>query len=72
LKNPGIRDFRDPKVNWYEPSPFWRQGKENKKFEFCSKTSILVDQQTGIIMGALNFTETLHDIKTLPGGVGTI
>jgi len=23
LKNPGIRDFRDPKVQWYEPSKKW-------------------------------------------------
>ncbi len=23
LKNPGIRDFRDPKVMWYEPSKKW-------------------------------------------------
>ena len=26
----------------------------------------MVDQQTGIIMGALNFTQTLHDSKTIP------
>lgn len=23
LKNPGIRDFRDPKVSWYEPTKKW-------------------------------------------------
>jgi len=23
IKNPGIRDFRDPKVFWYEPSQHW-------------------------------------------------
>lgn len=23
LKNPGIKDFRDPKVNWYEPQKKW-------------------------------------------------
>ncbi|MBB1339433.1 glycoside hydrolase family 32 protein [Pseudoalteromonas sp. SR44-2] len=23
LKNPGIRDFRDPKVNWHEPTQQW-------------------------------------------------
>ena len=33
--------------------------KEHKKFEFGSKASIVVDQATGIIMGAINFTETL-------------
>ena len=31
-----------------------------------SKASIVGDQATGIIMGAINFTETLHDSKTLP------
>lgn len=51
----------------YEPDvKCYSKGKEHKKFEFGSKVSILVDQGTGIIMGALNFTETLHDSKTLP------
>ena len=42
------------------------KGKEHRKFEFGSKASILIDQNTGIIMGAINFTQTLHDSKTLP------
>lgn len=24
IKNPGIRDFRDPKVSWYEPKKVWQ------------------------------------------------
>jgi transposase, IS5 family len=44
----------------------YSKGKEHKKFEFGSKASILIDQDTGIIMGALNFTQTLHDSKTIP------
>lgn len=44
----------------------YAKGKEHKKFEFGSKVSIAVCQSTGIILGALNFTETLHDSKTLP------
>ena len=44
----------------------YAKGKEHKKFEFGSKVSIATCQQTGIIVGALNFTETLHDSKTLP------
>jgi IS5 family transposase len=44
----------------------YSKGKEHKKFEFGSKASILIDQATGIIMGAINFTQTLHDSKTLP------
>lgn len=42
------------------------KGKEHKKYEFGSKASILVEQQTGIIVGAINFTQTLHDSKTVP------
>ena len=55
-----IYSLHEPDVKCYS------KGKEHKKFEFGSKVSILVDQGTGIIMGALNFTETLHDSKTLP------
>lgn len=55
-----IYSLHEPDVKCYST------GKEHKKFEFGSKASIVVDQATGIIMGALNFTETLHDSKTLP------
>lgn len=44
----------------------YTKGKEHKKFEFGSKASFLVTQRTGVIVGALNFTDTLHDSKTLP------
>jgi hypothetical protein len=37
-----------------------------KKFEFGSNVSLVVDHETGIIMGAMNFTHTLHDSKTIP------
>ena len=55
-----IYSLHEPDVKCYS------KGKEHKKFEFGSKASILIDQNTGIIMGAINFTETLHDSKTLP------
>jgi len=55
-----VYSLHEPDVKCYS------KGKEHKKFEFGSKASILIDQSTGIIMGALNFTETLHDSKTLP------
>ena len=55
-----IYSLHEPNVKCYT------KGKEHKKFEFGSKASFLVCQQTGIIMGALNFTETIHDSKTLP------
>ncbi len=43
----------------------YTKGKEHKKFEFGSKVSILVTQTTGVIVGALNFSGTEHDSKTL-------
>lgn len=61
------RDDKDKVYSLHEPDvKCYAKGKEHKKFEFGSKASILVDQSTGIIMGAINFTETLHDSKTLP------
>jgi transposase, IS5 family len=55
-----IYSLHEPDVKCYS------KGKEHKKFEFGSKASVLIDQDTGIIMGAINFTQTLHDSKTLP------
>lgn len=45
------------------------KGKEHKKYEFGSKVSIIVTQKTGVIVGALNFNDTLHDSKTLPAAL---
>ena len=51
----------------YEPHvKCYTKGKEHKKFEFGGKVLILITQKTGVIVGALNFNETLHDSKTLP------
>lgn len=55
-----IYSLHEPEVKCYA------KGKEHKKFEFGSKVSIAICQATGIIVGALNFTETLHDSKTIP------
>lgn len=55
-----IYSLHEPDVKCYA------KGKEHKKFEFGSKASIMVDQSSGIIVGALNFTESLHDYKTIP------
>lgn len=55
-----IYSLHEPDVKCYA------KGKEHKKFEFGSKASIMVDQSSGIIVGALNFTESLHDSKTIP------
>lgn len=42
------------------------KGKEHKKYEFGTKVSILVTQDTGVIVGALNHEKNIHDSKTLP------
>ena len=61
------REDSDKVYSLHEPDvKCYSKGKEHKKFEFGSKVSILLDQQTGIIKGAINFTQTLHDSKTLP------
>ena len=58
-----IYSLHEPEVKCYT------KGKEHKKFEFGSKASFLITQNTGVIVGALNFTETLHDSKTLPAAL---
>ena len=55
-----IYSLHEPDVKCYS------KGKEHKKFEFGSKVSIIISQSTGIIMGAVNFTQSLHDSKTIP------
>ncbi len=55
-----IYSLHEPQVKCYT------KGKEHKKFEFGSKVSILLTQKTGVVVGALNFNDTLHDSKTLP------
>jgi len=58
---------RDKIYSLHEPDvKCYAKGKEHKKFEFGSKASVLVDQNTGVIMGALSFSKTIHDSKTLP------
>ncbi len=41
------------------------KGKEHKKYEFGSKVSITVTQNSGVIIGALNFSKNLYDGHTL-------
>lgn len=54
-----IYSLHEPSVKCYT------KGKEHKRFEFGSKASFLVTQTTGVIVGALNFSEQLHDSKTI-------
>lgn len=54
-----IYSLHEPSVKCYT------KGKEHKRFEFGSKASFLITQTTGVIVGALNFSEQLHDSKTI-------
>ena len=58
-----IYSLHEPQTKCYT------KGKEDKKFEFGSKVSLLITQRTGVIVGALNFTQTMHDSKTLPQAI---
>lgn len=58
-----VYSLHEPDVKCYT------KGKEHKRFEFGSKASFLVTQSTGVIVGALNFTESMHDSKTLPAAL---
>ena len=55
-----IYSLHEPHVKCYT------KGKEHKKYEFGSKASFLISQSSGIILGALTFTENIYDSKTLP------
>ena len=41
------------------------KGKEHKKYEFGSKVSITTTLNSGVIIGALNIKQNVHDSKTL-------
>jgi transposase, IS5 family len=42
------------------------KGKESKQYEFGNKSSIVKTRKSGIIIGAMAFTENLYDGDTLP------
>ncbi len=42
------------------------KGKEHKKYEFGRKASLAVTKTTGVIVGAMSFTENVFDGHTLP------
>ncbi len=54
-----IYSLHEPDVKCYS------KGKEHKKYEFGSKVSILVTQDTNVIVGALNIEQNIHDSKTI-------
>jgi IS5 family transposase len=58
-----VYSLHEPQVNCFS------KGKEHKKYEFGSKASFLITQKTGVIVGAMNFSENMHDSKTLPAAL---
>jgi IS5 family transposase len=58
-----IYSLHEPDVKCYS------KGKEHKKYEFGSKISILVTQNTGVIVGAINIEQNIHDSKTIGGAL---
>jgi transposase, IS5 family len=61
------RNDSDKIYSLHEPAAkCYTKGKAHKKFEFGSKVSVAIDQQTGIILAAYNITQTAHDSKTIP------
>jgi transposase, IS5 family len=58
-----IYSLHEPDVKCYT------KGKEHKKYEFGSKASFLITQSTGVIVGAMNFSNNVHDSKTLPSAI---
>jgi len=58
-----IYSLHEPQVKCFS------KGKEHKKYEFGSKASFLITQKTGVLVGAINFSENIHDSKTLPAAL---
>jgi IS5 family transposase len=55
-----IYSLHEPHVNCIS------KGKEHKKYEFGNKVSISVTENTGVIVGALSFSNNPYDGHTLP------
>jgi hypothetical protein len=57
-----IYSLHEPQVQVYCIS----KGKEGKKYEYGSKASIVMTENSGIIVGAVNFSKNHYDGHTLP------
>ena len=69
LKNPGINDFRDPKVMWYEPQKKWIMTLDTKdKITFYSSTNLKnwnEESEFGAQLGAHGGVWECPDLFTL-------
>lgn len=60
------RDSKDKIYSIHEPEVSCiAKGKEHKKYEFGSKSSVLITKKSGIIVGAVNFRGNPYDGNTL-------
>jgi IS5 family transposase len=55
-----IYSIHEPQVNCIS------KGKDHKKYEFGSKSSIVMTKSSGVIVGAMSFSKNMYDGHTLP------
>jgi transposase, IS5 family len=61
------KDTKNKIYSIHEPQVYCiSKGKEHKKYEYGSKVSIVVTKNSGIIVGAVNFSKNHYDGHTLP------
>lgn len=61
------KDSKNKIYSIHEPQVYCiSKGKEHKKYEYGSKVSIVVTKNSGIIVGAVNFSKNHYDGHTLP------
>lgn len=61
------KDSKNKIYSIHEPQVYCiSKGKERKKYEYGSKVSIVVTKNSGIIVGAVNFSKNDYDGHTLP------
>jgi IS5 family transposase len=61
------KDSKNKVYSIHEPQVYCiSKGKENKKYEYGSKASIVLTKNSGIIVGAVNFSKNHYDGHTLP------
>jgi len=61
------KDSKNKIYSLHEPEVYCiAKGKAHKKYEYGCKASIILTQNTGIIVGAMTFEENLYDGHTIP------
>ena len=61
------KNSKDKIYSIHEPQVYCiSKGKDHKKYEFGSKSSIVMTKNSGIIVGAVSFSKNMYDGHTLP------